>query len=59
MRSKRSQVASFVANVKVIYSASVEDKVIIDCLLEYQLIRPSLSIKMKLNIDFRFFLSPI
>ena len=57
MISKRNQVPSFAANVKAIYSASVEDRATVDCLLEHQLTEPPLSMKMNLNVDFRLSLS--
>lgn len=57
MSSKCNQVASFAANMKAIYLASVENKVTVGCLLERQLIGPLLSIKMKPDVDFRLFLS--
>lgn len=49
--------ASFVTNIKAIYSVLVENRVTVDYLLEHQLTRPSLSIRMKSNIDFQLLLS--
>lgn len=53
MSRKRGQVAFFVANVKAIYLALMEDWATVNCFLEHQLMKPLLSIKIKLNIDFR------
>lgn len=49
----------FVANVKVIYLALVEDRDMVDSLLKYQLIGLLLNMKMNPNVDFRLFLSLI
>lgn len=48
----RQQQSSFDARVSVIYSASVDDKATVACLLEHQLTGPPLSIKMKPEVDF-------
>lgn len=53
MSKKRGQVASFVANIKAIYLAMMEDWATVNCFLEHQLMRPLLNIKIKFNIDFR------
>lgn len=44
--SNLNHVASFVASVKAMYSASVEDSAAVDCLFEHQLTGPPFSIKM-------------
>lgn len=54
--SKCNQVTYYAANVKAIYSALIENTILIDCFLKHQYIRLLLSMKMNLNIDFRFFL---
>lgn len=58
MSNRRSQVASFAANVKARYSASVDERATVDCLLQHQLTGPPLRIKMKPEVDFRLSLSP-
>ncbi len=58
VNSRRSHVASFAAIVKVIYSASIDDKVTVGRLLEHKLTGPPLSIKMKPDVDFRLSLFP-
>lgn len=56
--SRRSHVASFAASVRAMYSASVDDKATMGCLLEHQLTGPPLSMKMKPEVDFQLSLSP-
>ena len=58
MSRSYSQVASFAASVRAIYSALVDEKATVGCLFEHQLIGPPLSIKMKPEVDFQLFLSP-
>ena len=57
MSGSRSQVASFATNVKAMYLVLVDERAIIGCLFEHQLIGPPLSMKIKLKVDFRLFLS--
>lgn len=56
--SRRSHVASFVASVKAMYSASVDDNATVGCLFEHQLTGLPLSIKIKPEVDFWLSLSP-
>ena len=56
--NRRSHVAFFAASVKVIYSASIDDKATVSRLLEHQLTGPPFSMKMKSEVDFRLFLFP-
>lgn len=58
MSNRRSHVASFSARVRAMYYALVDDNAIVGCFLEHQLTGPSLSIKMKPEVDFRLSLSP-
>ena len=58
MSNRRSHIASFAANVNAIYSAWVDNKATVGCLLEYQLTGPPFSIKMKPEVDFRLSRSP-
>lgn len=57
IRSNLSQVAYFAANVKVMYSALLEDNAIVACLFEHQLTGPLFSMKIYLNVNFGLFLS--
>lgn len=50
--------ASFAARVNATYSASVDDKAKIACLLEHQLTGPPFSMKMKPDVDFLVAWSP-
>lgn len=52
MKKKESQIAFFTTSIRAIYSTFVDNKVTVDCLFEYQLIRPLLNIKLKLESDF-------
>lgn len=52
-----SQVASFVTNVKAIYSILVDKRVNVSYLFKHQFTRSLLSMKMKLKIDFQLFIS--
>lgn len=58
MSNKRSHVASFVARVKAMYSALVDDNAAVGCFFEHQLTGPSLSMKIKPEVDFRLSLLP-
>lgn len=58
VRRRRSHIAFFAMKVNAIYSASVDDKVIMACFFKYQLIDPPLSMKIKLQVDFQSFLFP-
>lgn len=54
-----SQVASFAAGVKLMYSALVDhERATVGCLFEHQLTGPLLSMKIKSEVDFQLFLSP-
>lgn len=52
MSNKYSHIAFFAANVNTMYSASVDNRATMNCLLEYQLTELSFSIKMKSKVDF-------
>ena len=58
IKSSRSHVASFAARVRVMYSASVDNRTIVDCFFEHQLTGPLLSMKIKPEVDFWLSLSP-
>lgn len=49
--------ASLAAKVRAIYSALVDDSIIMGCFLEYQLAETLFSIKMKSDVNFQLFLS--
>lgn len=51
-----SQVVSFAARVRAIYSALVDDNATVDCFLEHQLTDPLFSIKMRPDVDLWLFL---
>lgn len=52
MNSRHSHVAFLAASVKAIYSALVDDKVMVNCFLEHQLTGPPFSIKMTPEFNF-------
>lgn len=52
---KHIYIFSFTTSNSIIYVTLVDDKVIIDYLLGYWLIRPLFGMKMKLEINFLFF----
>lgn len=56
--SNHNHVASFAANVKAMYLASVDDRATVACFLEHQLTGPLFNMKMKPEIDLRLSLSP-
>ena len=56
--NSRIHVASFAASVNAIYSTSVDNRVTVGCLLEYQLTGPPFSMKIKPEVDFRLSKSP-
>ena len=58
VKRSRNHVASLAANVKDIYSASVDDSATVDCLFEHQLTSPPFSMNIKPDVDFRLSLSP-
>ena len=56
--NKQSHVASFAAMVSGMYSASVNKRIMVGFLFEHQLTSPPFTMKMKLDVNFRLFLSP-
>ena len=58
IRSSLSHIASFAARIRAMYSASVDNRVTVDCFFEHQLIGPPLSMKIKPEVDFRLFVLP-
>ena len=59
MRKRQSHVAPFAARVNAIYSASVNNKANVACFFEHQLTGLLLSMRIKLEVDFQLFLSPV
>ena len=47
----QSQVASFIAKIRVIYSALVDNSAMVDCFFEHQLTGLPFKMKIKLNVD--------
>lgn len=52
-----SQVAFFLASIKAMYLASVNERAIVGCLFKHKLIEPLLRMKIKPEVDFQLFLS--
>ena len=55
--SNYSHVTSFVANIKAVYLAFIDNRAIIAYFLEYQLTNLFISIKIRLEVDLWLFLS--
>ena len=58
IRNSRSHVASFATRVRAIYLASVDNRATVDCFFKHQVTGPSLSMKIKPEVNFRLSLSP-
>ena len=58
MSSNDNHFTSFIANVKVMYLVSIDDRAIIVYFLEHQLTGLPSSIRMKSEVDLWLFLSP-
>lgn len=58
MSNRRIHIASFAASINAMYSASVDNRATVGCLLEHQLTGPPFSMKMKPEVNFQLSKSP-
>lgn len=58
VNSNHSHIASFAANIKAIYLASMDDKETVAYFLKHQLTGPPFSMKIKPEVNLQLFLSP-